>query len=134
MVLGIAGSRKRNTQKDYQLLKKRIIDLKPELIVTTGILHTGPDLFAKQIAEELGIPLKEYPCQAGYFPPGKERRIIRETEMHARDLRRALVGLHADYLLFMTHPDGKHGEIITAYWFMKFRVTHFERYKSLEMI
>lgn len=134
MVVGIAGSRRRNTPEDYNLLKKRIKDLKPDLIVTTGIRYEGPDVFAKQIAKELNIPLKEYPCQPEFFPPGPERRVDRRTELWARDLRRALVGLASDYLLFMPSPNGKFGEIITCFWFIQTRTNAFDRYAKIEML
>lgn len=134
MVVGIAGSRKRNTPEDYKLLRKRIIDLKPTLIVTTGIRYEGPDVFAKEIAKELGIPLKEYPCTPEHFPPEPERRVDRRTELWARDLRRSLVGLASDYLLFMPSPKGKFGEIITCYWFIITRTNAFDRYAKIEML
>lgn len=134
MVLGIAGSRQRNTPEDKELLRKRIIELKPNLIVTGGIKSAGPEKFVVEIAEKLGIPIKEYHPWPAYFPPDKEQRVTRFKEIFARDLRRALVGLHSDHLIFMTHPKGRHGEMITAYWFMTSRDTAYERWKNLEIL
>jgi len=135
MVLGIAGSRKRNSSEDKEILKARIIELKPSLIVTGGIRYAGPEVFAREIAEELNIPLKEYLPFPTYFPPSEERRNAdRMVEIEARDLRRALVGMHADHLLLMIHPEGKHGELITAYWFMRYRRNAAHRHKKLEIL
>lgn len=127
IVLGIAGSRKRNKPQDRQMLKQKIIGLKPNMIITDGVQSDGPSVFAKQIGKELGIKVKEYRPWYPEIPPPPPR--TRQQELDAREVRKALIGLHATHLIFMTHPAGKRGEFIVAYWFMRFH-GELERYKN----
>ena len=56
MILGIVGSRRRNNKKDYELIRDKVIELKPDKIVSGGC-KTGADDFAEEIAAEFNIPI-----------------------------------------------------------------------------
>ncbi len=57
MKLAIVGSRRRNTRKDKEIVRKKILELKPDAIVTSKKCQKGADKFARELAEELGIKL-----------------------------------------------------------------------------
>lgn len=54
--IGIIGSRRRNTEEDFQNVKKKLLSIYVvgDVIVSGGC-RTGGDKFAEQLAEELGI-------------------------------------------------------------------------------
>ena len=61
MYIGIVGSRKRNSNKDYQLVKQHILLFKREFPITlVSGGAKGIDSIAKKIANELNIPIIEF--------------------------------------------------------------------------
>lgn len=64
LVLGIVGSRKRNTVEDFKKVKKKFLKyflLNPELIICSGLAVPGADLFAHQLAHH-------FKCNMLWFP------------------------------------------------------------------
>ena len=59
MIVGIIGSRTRNSTRDKRILKAKIEELKPEKILT-GDCERGGDKLARESALELGIGLKVF--------------------------------------------------------------------------
>jgi len=134
MILAIVGSRERGKPADKALIAKRVAELRKvfavEMIITGGT-QRGPEAFAKEIAEEQGIEYMEICPWDRVFKLNKPR--TRGQEIDARDLRRAVVAMHADYMLCLIHPGGKHGEIISAYYFMRYH-DEIKRYTHLELL
>ena len=59
MTLGIVGSRRRNTPEDKEIIRRTILWIKPEMIISGGC-PKGADKFAAELAKELKIPITEY--------------------------------------------------------------------------
>lgn len=103
MKLGIVGSRRRARLEDLQILRERVKQLQPSMIISGGC-PTGADAFAEQIAKELGIPITiYYPKLMGgrSYPP----HIVREA-MFARN---QLIALEAEALIALVAEDRKGG-------------------------
>ena len=135
MIVAIVGSRERNSPKDKAIIEKAIermqlYGISISMIITGGT-QRGPEQFAKEIAEELGIPYKEFCPWNDVFKLDQPR--TRQKEIEARDIRRQVVAMHADYMLCLIDPKGKHGEILSAGFFMQYH-NEFQRYKNLELL
>lgn len=103
MKLGIVGSRRRNSLSDFQVLKQRVIELKPEMIISGGCIK-GADNFAETIAKEFGIPITIY------YPKlvqGKEYRLWEVTQ--ANHARNQLIALNSDRLIALVASDRRGG-------------------------
>lgn len=103
MKLGIVGSRRRNSLQDKAILKERIVELSPEMLISGGC-QKGADFFAEEIAKELGIPIIiYYPklLKGGDYPPHKVR-----NEMYARNIQ---IALASDHLIALVAEDRKGG-------------------------
>jgi len=59
IILAIIGSRKRNSQKDKQLLYHQVFLLNPSKIVSGGC-GEGGDKFAEELSQEFDIPIDIY--------------------------------------------------------------------------
>lgn len=135
MILAIVGSRERNTVADKKIIEnamKRMVDrgLTIAMIITGGT-QRGPEKFAKELAEEMDIPYKEFCPWDPAFKLDQPR--TRTKEIEARDVRRRVVAMHADYMFCLIDPKGRHGEIISAYHFMQYH-GEIQRYKNLELL
>lgn len=103
MKLGIVGSRRRNSLQDKAILKERILELNPDMLISGGC-HKGADFFAEEIAKELGIPITiYYPklVQEKNYPP----HMVRDA-MYARNM---LIALASDHLIALVAEDRKGG-------------------------
>ena len=114
MKLGIVGSRRRASNKDLQILKERVIELQPDMIISGGCM-TGADRFAECIAKELGIPIMiYYPklCRGINYPP------FEVTEaMYARN---RLIAIESDYLIALVADNRKGGTENTIKYFVEY--------------
>ncbi len=134
MILAIVGSRERNSQADKAIIKKRIEVLANRVgvaMIITGGTQRGPEQFAKELAEEMDIPYKEFCPWDPAFKLDQPR--TRTKEIEARDVRRRVVAQHADYMFCLIDPKGRHGEILSAAFFMQ-HVGEIQRYKNLELL
>ena len=112
MKLGIVGSRRRATIGDYNMLKKRVLEIKPTMIISGGCT-TGADAYAEQIAKQFGIPITiYYPklVRGKGYPPHE----VREA-MYARNIR---IALECESLIALVAEDRKGGTENT--------ITHFK--------
>jgi len=111
MKLGIVGSRRRASDKDLQILKERVIELQPDMIISGGCM-TGADRFAECIAKEFGIPITIY------YP--KLRRGVNYPSFEVTEAmyaRNQLIATHSDYLIALVAPDRKGGTENTIGYF-----------------
>ena len=136
MILAVVGSRERNSKRDKELIRNKIVAMRTIggidiTLIITGGTRRGPEAFAKEIATELAIPYKEFCPWDETFKLNQPR--TRDREIDARDLRRAVVAMHADYMLCLIHPEGKHGEILSAAFFMLYH-GEIQRYTNLELL
>lgn len=71
MYIGIVGSRRRNSHKDYKLVEDKFFEIySEEYIICSGGCSRGGDLFAEKIAKKHGIPiLIFYPNYKKYGSP-----------------------------------------------------------------
>ncbi len=103
MKLGIVGSRRRNGLADKAMLKARILEIKPTILISGGCAE-GADAFAEQIAKELGIPITiYYPklVQGKDYSPAEVR-----DAMYARNIR---IALECESLIALVADDRKGG-------------------------
>lgn len=102
MKLGIVGSRRRNSEIDKDIVKRKILKLKPTTLVSGGC-SKGADRFAEELAKELDIPIVLF--NPGFT--GKEKNfgeiVIR---YHARNKK---IAIHSDYLIALVAGDRKGG-------------------------
>ena len=135
MILAIVGSRERNSPEDKAIIEKAIARMQSRgisiALIITGGTQRGPEKFAQEIAEEKGIPYKEFCPWDPAFKLDQPR--TRQKEIEARDIRRQVVAMHADYMLCLIDPKGKHGEILSAGYFMQYH-GEIARYKNLELL
>lgn len=83
MIIGIVGSRRRDSDKDYDLVEKAFLILyKNGDSIVSGECYKGGDRFAEIIAKKLNIPIKIYPADWNEY--GKGAGFIRNTYI-ARD-------------------------------------------------
>lgn len=105
--LGIVGSRKRNSLKDFHLLKEFILKAKEKFNITiiSGGCQTGADHFAEMIAEELKIPII-------LFLPDKSKLPEKPQKYHFRQInfdRNTLIAEACEVLVALTIPEGSNG-------------------------
>lgn len=103
MKLGIVGSRRRATGKDLILIKKRVGELQPEMIISGGCSE-GADHFAEMIARELGIPITIY-----YPKLDSTKRYAYHEVVKAMYARNLLIAQNSDHLIALVAPDRKGG-------------------------
>ena len=103
MKLGIVGSRRRNSQGDKELVRQRIIELKPESLVSGGC-RQGADRFAEELAIELHLPIEIFrPNLKGNPTPTRYDMI---KAFYARNRQVAATSGH---LIALVAPDRKGG-------------------------
>lgn len=109
-VIGIVGSRRRNTFADYQLCRETFdkVYRKGDSIVSGGC-QWGADNFAERIAKELGIPIMIY-------YPRQEDLDKALLEMNSRAAfaklnyaRNTLIAQHCDVLIAVVAEDRNGG-------------------------
>ena len=103
MKLGIVGSRRRAKTEDYLILRQRVIDLNPEMIISGGC-PIGADAFAEQIAKALGIPITIY-----YPKLRAGREYLYHEITKANYARNQLIAIHSDRLIALVAEDRKGG-------------------------
>jgi len=109
MKLGIVGSRQRNSMADKGILMKRVLDLKPGMIVSGGC-KKGADKFAEEIAETLGIPITIF------YPKTGNARHMGDV-VRAYYARNKLIAQNSDHLIALVAPDRKGGTENTIKYF-----------------
>jgi hypothetical protein len=83
MKLGIIGSRKRDSLADFMLVCKKVIELKPDVIVSGGCKRGG-DRFAEIIADNFFIPKEIHHPDWNKYPYEKNKYaalFIRNTKI-----------------------------------------------------
>jgi len=103
MKLGIVGSRRRDNIADFNILLKRVVELKPDMIISGGC-PKGADRFAETIARQLGIPILIYHPR---IERGKSYQRWEITK--ANYARNELIAKESDYLIALVAPDRKGG-------------------------
>jgi len=122
MKLGIVGSRRRISIKDKELIRNKIIELKPTMLVSGGCLK-GADKFTEELAKEFNLPIT-------IFKPkftGKEKHF---GEVVARYYaRNKKIADYSTHLIALVSKDRKGGTENT--------IEHFKKYdkeKNLEIL
>ena len=101
MILGIVGSRRRNTTKDKELIRKKILELQPSEI-TSGGCSRGADRFAEELAKDMNIPTT-------IFKPHIEEGMKYYQMVKAYYNRNKKIAEHCDVLLAQVAKDRKGG-------------------------
>lgn len=80
MIIGIIGSRSRNSTEDYELVKAKFFEIYNEGdIICSGGCGIGGDRFAKYIHEAFKIPYLEFP--ANWTKYGKKAGFLRNVHI-----------------------------------------------------
>jgi hypothetical protein len=111
MKLGVVGSRRRNSQKDKNLIRNAILTLKPDELVSGGC-YAGADKFAEEISIELNIPIKIF------YPKIKNgmQKFEMTKEYYARNKE---IAEYSDVLLAVVAKDRTGGTEHTIRCFIK---------------
>lgn len=114
MKLGIVGSRRRAKVEDYLILKERVEELQPDMIISGGC-PTGADNFAEQIAKKFGIPITIY-----YPKLDNLRTYTRQQVIEAMYARNKLIAIESDYLIALVASDRRGGTENTIKYFIEY--------------
>ena len=97
--IGVVGSRRRDTERDFQLVRAEIIKhLKPGDRLVSGGCPRGGDRFAERVAKELGLCIIiHYPAWNG--PQGRRAGFERNT----------FIAQDSDVLIACVAPDRQGG-------------------------
>ncbi|HDZ26959.1 hypothetical protein LCGC14_2176960 [marine sediment metagenome] len=113
MKLGIVGSRRRHSFEDGELIKKKILELKPSMIISGGC-YLGADKFAEDFARELGIPITIF------YPKLREgKKYTQEEIREAMYERNRQIAYESDHLIALVVPDRKGGTENTIGYFKR---------------
>jgi hypothetical protein len=80
MIVGIIGSRRRNTEQDKTLIEKellKLLDKNKDITICSGGCPTGGDLFAEQLASKYYLKKKIYIAEWHHY--GQAAGFIRNT-------------------------------------------------------
>jgi hypothetical protein len=78
--IGIVGSRRRNTQADFEIVEKEFFEIYTEGDwIISGGCPKGADNFAEQIAKKYGIPILIFPANWKKF--GRRAGFVRNTDI-----------------------------------------------------
>lgn len=103
MKLGIVGSRRRNSQGDKELIRQKIIELKPDSLVSGGC-RRGADRFAEELAIELHLPIEIFRPNLKGKPTPTRLDVIK-----ANYARNQQVAEASEYLIALVALDRKGG-------------------------
>jgi len=120
MKLGIVGSRRRNSPEDKRLIRERILELRPEMIISGGC-PKGADKFAEELAKELGIAI-------AIFYPKQETKLLQNYygRVEAFYKRNEQIAMHSEALLALVASDRKGGTENTIKYFKKCKPSTWE--------
>jgi thiamine pyrophosphate-dependent acetolactate synthase large subunit-like protein len=105
--IGIVGSRRRNTEKDKQIVKNAVMHFSTkecELVLVSGGCPKGADRFAEELAKELNLPIKIH-----YPDKSKLEEDTRWAYTKIYFERNTLIAQDCDILLALPAPDRKGG-------------------------
>lgn len=109
MKIGIVGSRRRNSEKDFEIVKETFLKIKADGdSIVSGGCPMGADRFAEIIARYHGIPIKIY--IAKWIEYGTKAGFIRNTD----------IAMESDILIACVANDRKGGTEDTIKKFVKF--------------
>jgi len=119
MVIGIVGSRRRNTEEDYKKVEDTFLSIyTPGDTICSGGCPKGADNFAERIAEKYKIPIKIF--KAEWKRLGKVAGFIRNTD----------IAKESDILIACVSEDRTGGTEDTIKKFKKFHPPIFQFYYS----
>lgn len=109
--IGIVGSRRRNTEEDFQIVKKKLLSVySVGDVIVSGGCPKGADKFAERLAEELGIRDTMVIFPADWKRFGRGAGFIRNTD----------IAKLSEYLIACVAENRKGGTEDTITKFMKF--------------
>ena len=111
MVVGIIGTRKRNSEKDKKLIKEKlelILSNEKDIIICSGGCSKGGDKFAEELASEFRLKKKIY--KADWDRLGKGAGFLRNTD----------IAMESDILIACVADNRKGGTEDTIKKFKKF--------------
>jgi hypothetical protein len=111
MIIGIVGTRRRNSLYDKEQIKKELLKILEEysdVKICSGGCSRGGDYFAEELSKEFKLEIKIY--KADWHKFGKAAGFIRNTDI-ARE---------SDILIACVAPDRKGGAEDTIKKFKKF--------------
>ena len=116
MKLGIVGSRSRNTLNDKDLIRKKILKLKPKELVSGGCMK-GADRFAEELHTELDIDIRIFFPNLPFKGSGKSPEYYEMVEAYYA--RNKEIADHSDMLIALVSKDRKGGTENTIKHFLK---------------
>lgn len=118
MIVGIVGSRRRNTYLDKALIEKellKLLDENKDITICSGGCKQGGDRFAEELALKYKLQKKIFP--ADWSKHGKAAGIIRNTD----------IALTSEILIACVSSDRTGGTEDTIKKFKKFHPLNWEK-------
>lgn len=112
MIVGIVGSRRRNSEQDKKLVEDKLLNLmifNSDITLCSGGCPKGADRFAEELAVKHNLKIIIYP--ADWEKHGKAAGFIRNTD----------IAKTSDVLIACVHSDRKGGTEDTVKKFMKMK-------------
>jgi hypothetical protein len=126
--IGVVGSRSRNSESDYQLVKDKIFELSNHypyvpFILVSGCCQKGADSFLSRLFDELDVvaELLEFPPDTSKINPDKNYK--KEYAKIAYE-RNEYIAYHSDILIACVSTDRKGGTEDTIKRYLKMKKTH----------
>lgn len=130
--VGIVGSRRRNQQKDYELIEETVLRIReshPDMVIVSGGCKEGADHFAELIAFKFKIPIRiHYPDKTKLNQELIEKKKFKAAYAIINFERNTLIAQDSDILLACVADDRKGGTEDTV---KKFKKLHPEGYLIL---
>lgn len=82
MIIGIVGSRRRDTEKDKQIVEQKLLELMDnylDVTICSGHCQRGADRFAEELAAKYGLKTIIFP--ADWKTHGKAAGFMRNTDI-----------------------------------------------------
>lgn len=109
MKVGVVGSRRRNTPRDKEILRRVLINIKEntprEVILVSGGCPEGADKFAEELAEEMHLQIIVHKPDKSMLPENPKRWHFAQMNY----ARNTLIAEDSDMLLALVAEDRKGG-------------------------
>ena len=110
MIIGIVGSRRRDSEADYKLCEEAFLKIYKEGdIIVSGGCRQGGDRFAEIIRDKFKVPMEIHYPDKSKLDPVKMEKNIKLAYAEINYARNTLIANDADVIIAVVAPDRKGG-------------------------